>query len=211
MRRLAVSVSGNRGFNRPHCSTQLAEQPFSVFLARPWGLESCLREFQNLRMLELEETSVLTLSCPNRCTDGETEAQGGEGLRITEHQPFLPASLVQATGLSPSPGLLACPPWRAQTLPGSPAHCWSNRDGLPNIGLKLASYLPLMLTYLSNPHGDMTNPNKTTGSQFALKGSGIDCREPSSGSLCPQGGREAQYPDRWDLDSVLLCCFRTVR
>lgn len=63
-------------------------------------------------MLELEETSVLTLSCRNRCTDGETEARVGEGLRSTERQPFLPASLVQATGLSPSPGLLACWPAR---------------------------------------------------------------------------------------------------
>lgn len=63
----------------------------SVFLARPWGLESCLREFQNSRMLELEETSALTQSCPNRCTDGETEAQGGKGFRSSEPQHFLSA------------------------------------------------------------------------------------------------------------------------
>lgn len=53
----------------------------SVLSARPWGLESCLREFQNSRMLELDDTSALPWSCHNLCIDGETEAQGGEGFK----------------------------------------------------------------------------------------------------------------------------------
>lgn len=32
----------------------------SVLSAKPWALEFYLREFQNLRMLELEDTSALT-------------------------------------------------------------------------------------------------------------------------------------------------------
>ena len=53
----------------------------SVLSARPWGLESCLQEFQNSRMLELDDTSALPWSCHNLCIDGETEAQGGKGFK----------------------------------------------------------------------------------------------------------------------------------
>ena len=97
---------------------------------------------------------------------------------------------MQAAAIATIPGLLACLPWRAQTLPGSPPHCWNNRNVLPNVGLKLAFYLRLTLTYLCNLHGDTTNLDRTTGSQFTIKGNGIDCWGPFLGSPCLQDWRE---------------------
>lgn len=81
----------------------------SVFSASPWGLKSCLREFQSARMLRLDQTSALPGPAPNTA-ERETEAYREEGLRSIECQAFCVKSsmpLVQTPVVSTNSGLLA--------------------------------------------------------------------------------------------------------